>query len=79
MYRTFKIYSAIEKSMYNAIVNWRIGKNVNSKVSPNYSKSCLTEKFFINKFLDDCNLLKKRSELVSKCRHQNKFILYNGK
>ena len=40
------------------------------KVSPNYCKLCLTEKFFIIKSLDDSNLLNKTSELVSKSRHQ---------
>ena len=60
------------------IVKWRTVKKVNSKVSPNYCKLCLTEKFFIES-LDDCNLLNKRSELVSKCRHQNKLLLCNVK
>ena len=61
------------------IIKWRIVKKVNSKVSPNYCKLCLTEKFFIFKSLHDCNLLNKRSELVSKCRHQNKLLLCNVK
>ena len=62
-----------------SIVKWRIVKKVNSKVSPNYCKLCLTGKFFIIKSRDDCNLLNKRSELVSKCRHQNKLLLCNVK
>ena len=61
------------------IVKWRIVKKINSKVSPNYCKLCLTEKFFIIKSLDDCNLLNKRSELVSKCRLQNKLLSCNVK
>ena len=36
-------------------VKWRIVKKVNSKVSLNYRKLCLTEKLFIIKFLDECN------------------------
>ena len=59
------------------IVKWRIVKKVNGKVSPNYCKLYLTEKFFIIKSLDHCNLLNKRSEPVSKCRHQNKLLLCN--
>ena len=62
-----------------SIVKWRIAKRVNSKVSPNYCKLSLTEKFLIIKSFDDCNLLSKRSELVSKCRHQNKLLLRNIK
>ena len=61
------------------IVKWRIVKKVNSKVSPNCCKSCLTEKLFIIKSLDDCNLLSERSELVGECRHQNKLLLCNVK
>ena len=61
------------------IVKWRIVKKVNSKVSPNYCKLCFTEKFFIIKSLDVCNLLNKRSEFVSKCSHQNKLLLCNLK
>ena len=38
-----------------------IVKKVSSKVSPNYCKLCLTEKLFIIKSLDDCNLLKKKN------------------
>ena len=55
------------------IVKWRIVQKVNSKVSQNYCKLCLTEKLFIFKSLDDCNLL------VSKCRHQKKLLLCNVK
>ena len=61
------------------IVKWRIVKKVNSKVSPNYCKLCLTEKFFIIIYLNGCNLLNKRSQPVSKCRHQNKLLFRNVK
>ena len=61
------------------IVKWRTVKNVNGKVSLNYCKLSLTEKFFIVKSLVDCNLLKKKSEFFSKCRYQNKLLLYNVK
>ena len=61
------------------IDKWGIAKKVNSKVSPNYCKLCLTEKFFIIRSLDDCNLLNKRSELFSKFRHQIKLLLRNVK
>ena len=51
------------------IVKCRIVKKVNSKVLPNNCKLYLTEKIFIIKYLDNWNLLKKRFELVSKCRY----------
>ena len=61
------------------IVEWRIAKKVNRKVSSNYCKSCLMEKFLNIKSLNGKKLLSKRFELVSKCRHQNKLLLCNVK
>ena len=40
---------------------------------------CLQEKLMILEFPDKDNLLNKRSEMVNKCRHQNKFLLKNFK
>jgi len=36
---------------------------------------CLTEKLHINKQSNDPNLLNSRDELLTKCRHKNKFKL----
>ena len=55
-------------------IKWRIIKKIKSVVSSNYCKLRLTEKFYIIESLDDKNLLNKKSELVSKCRHQNKLL-----
>ena len=55
-------------------IKWRIVKKVNSLVSSNYSKLCLTEKFCIIESRDDKTLLNTKSELVSKCRQQNKLL-----
>ena len=46
-------------------------------ISSNYCKLCLTEKFYVIESLADKNLLSKKSELVSKCRHQNKLLFCN--
>ena len=56
-------------------IKWRIVKKVNSVVSSNYCKLCLREKFYIIESLDNKNLLNTKSELVSKCRHQNKEMI----
>ena len=40
---------------------------------------CLQEKFEILSYPNPHELLNKRSELVSKCRHMNKFLLANYK
>ena len=60
-------------------VKWSVIKNVNSKASANYCKLCLMEKLYIIKSLDNKDMLNTRSELISKCRHQNKYLLKNFK
>ena len=60
-------------------IKWSIVKRVNSTPNKSFCKLCLMEKLFIIKYLDDNNMLNKRSELISKCRHQNKTLLCNFK
>ena len=61
-------------------LKWSILKTV-----PSYSnitkrcKLCLQEKFEILTYPKQDELLNKRSELISKCRHMNKFLLSNYK
>ena len=43
-----------------------------------YGKLYLTETFYIIQSLDDQNLLNNKSELVNKCRHQNKLLLLSN-
>ena len=57
-------------------ITWKIRK----KCKPFNSTSgkcdlCLNEKLFILEMSDEIDLINKRDELVSKCRHQNKFNL----
>ena len=63
-------------------VNYRIEWKILRKTSGynKISKSCnlcLREKLEICKFKDKGTLLNKRNELVSKCRHENKYLLAN--
>ena len=65
----------IKRNHFTPIVIWRIIK----KCAPfNTTKRkcylCLNEKLEIASYKGD-NLLNKRSELINKCRHQNKFTL----
>ena len=70
------------KDKYDITPNlkWSIIKTV-----PGYSNIskrcmlCLHEKYEILNYPDQEELLNKRSELVSKCRHINKFLLSNYK
>ena len=60
-------------------------KMVNSKICTvifKYIKKCLLclhEKLEIVNFEDQDHLLNKRSALISKCRHANKYLLRNYK
>ena len=42
-------------------------------------KLCLTEKLWIINFINEGNMLNKRSEFKSKCRDLNKYLLRNVK
>ena len=59
-------------------LKWYIIKSV--PAYSNISKKCqlcLQEKFEILNYLSPNELLNKRSKLMSKCRHVNKFLLSN--
>ena len=58
-------------------INWEVVANVQSYQCSNACcYLCLNEKLYIATH-DWSSLLNKRSELVSKCRHKNKFLLSN--
>ena len=59
------------------IIHWRIIKTIRSKARSNYCKLCLSDKLIIINYLDDPNVLNKKSEFKSKCRHSNKFVIKN--
>jgi hypothetical protein len=59
-------------------ISWSIAKKTNGYNPVTKTCSlCLSEKLIICNFRDKNRLLNKRSEMVSKCRHENKFILAN--
>ena len=60
-------------------VQWSILKTIKSPLSSHSCLLCLTEKLHIINSFDDANLLNKRSEFISKCRHSNKFTLNSVK
>ena len=57
-------------------IKWSILKKTGGSVSKSYCKLCLMEKLFIIKSIDNVNILNRRNELISKCRHINKNILH---
>ena len=56
-------------------INWNILKRIHGKLNSRNCQLCLCEKYFIINSLDDKNLLNKRNEFITKCRHQNKIFI----
>ena len=74
-----KVWELKKKSINEPIMNWKDLDHANSYVNgSNKCNLCITEKFHIITS-SDMNLMNKKCELVSKCRHENKFILANYK
>ena len=72
------IWELKDEKTGNYILNWSILKT--APAYNNISKRCilcLQEKFEIIKHPNQNCLLNKKSELISKCRHENKFLLKN--
>ena len=53
-------------------IKWNIMSIVNGTPKGGVCKLCSTEKFWLLKHCNDKNLLNKKSEFISKCRHENK-------
>ena len=64
--------------MEDIVIEWKIIDHAAPYVNGSRKCNlCLTEKYHIITSTD--RLLNKRSELVSKCRHENKYYLMNVK
>ena len=80
--KTYSTRTALSKHTWNLKENnseFKIFWSVIAQVSPNFCKGkrcnlCPTEKLLINKCVNE-DLLNSRDELLSKCRHKNKFKL----
>ena len=74
------IWDLKDKNITNYSKKWCIVKQTSGYNSvTNYCNLCLSEKLVICNFKDKDRLIKKRRDLVSKCLHENKFILSNYK
>ena len=56
-------------------VTWNIMSFVNCRPRGGVCTLCLTEKLWLLKHFNDVNLLNKKSEFISKCRHENKLLI----
>ena len=69
----------LKNNNFNYSIKWLIASKVCGYANSLYCKLCLMEKYWIIKYFDDPNLLNKKSELINKCRHQNKILFMNVK
>ena len=76
--RNFSIWAS-KKDKIVPSIKWKILRIVRGKPASNYCRLCLTEKFFIINSIGDNRVLNKRSEFISKYRHQNKYLIKNVK
>ena len=58
-------------------IEWKIVRKMFSDAKINYCLLCLKEKYFIINYPHEEILLNKRSELISKCSHENKNMVAN--
>ena len=77
MYRAIEVHLAVKKKKKIPSIEWKIVTKVFCNAKSNHCLLCLKEKYFIMNYLHEEILLNKRSELISKCRHENKNILAN--
>ena len=56
-------------------ITWNIMSVVNCRPRGGVCRLCLTEKLWLLKHFNDVNLLNKKSEFISKCRHENKLLI----
>ena len=69
----------LKNNNFNYSIKWSIASKVYGNDNSLSCKLCLMEKYRIMKYFDDPNLFNKNSELINKCRHQNKTLLMNVK
>ena len=56
-------------------IQWRVVDKVYGNANSTICKLCFTEKFWTINHINDNNILNKKSELINKCDHLNKFLL----
>ena len=60
-------------------MKYSIASKVRGNPSSIICPLCITEKLCIMRFVNNIDLLNKKSELINKCGHLNKFLLVNVK
>ena len=70
---------SLKKDNNDYSINWKILYKSYGNANQITCNLCLSEKLLIIESINDNDLLNKKSEFVSKCRHLNKFLLKNVK
>ena len=74
------IWSLKDKGCNNYSIKWSIHSHAKPYVpGSRHCDLCLSEKLIIINYNGKSQLLNKRNEIISKCRHQNKYLLSNYK
>ena len=60
-------------------ITWKTARKVYGNPKHRFCILCLIEKLLIVKFQNEDILLNKRSEFISKCRHENKLLIVTMK
>ena len=69
----------LKKKGIEYTIHWKVLSHVKGLTKKGFCSLCLTEKLWLIRYLDDVNLLNKKSELISKCRHENKLMISSVK
>ena len=56
-------------------IHWKILGHVKGMTNRGYCSLCLTEKLWLLHYFDDMHLLNKKSEFISRCRHETKLLI----
>ena len=70
---------SLQESGIQFTINWKILCHVKGMTKRGYCSLCLTEKLWLLHYFDDMPLLNKKSEFISKCRHETKLLISSVK
>ena len=66
---------SLQESGIEFTIHWKILSHVKGMTKRGYCSLCLTEKLWLLHYFDDMHLLNKKSEFISKCRHETKLLI----
>ena len=65
----------LKKKGIEYTIRWKVLGHVKGLTKKEFGNLCLSQKFWLIKYLDDVNLFNKKSEFISKCRHEKKLMI----